>query len=162
MGDDQDRARVSAQMAFQPVHGFRVEMVGRFVKQQELRLLQKESAERNAAALAAGEFGDGRVVGRTAERIHRLIDLRIEIPKALVFDLVLQLGHFIGGLVGIIHREIIVTVEDRFLRADAQHHIAAHVEIIVEHRLLRQITDLGAFGDEALAGKLLVDPGHDP
>src|SRR5208283_5028362 len=87
MCDDQDRARVSAQMAFQPVHGFRVEMVGWLVQQQKLRLLQKESAERDAAALAAGEFGDRSVVGRTAERIHRLIDLRIEIPKALVFDL---------------------------------------------------------------------------
>ena len=116
MGDDQDRAGISAQMALEPVDGFRVEMVGRLVEQQKLRLLEQQAAEGDAAALAAGEFADRGVVGRTAERLHRLIDLRIEIPKALGLDLVLQLGHFIGGLVGIIHREIVVAVEDRFLR----------------------------------------------
>ncbi len=48
------------------------------------------------------------------------------------------------------------------MRTDAEHDIAAHVERLVERRLLRQIADLCAFGDEAVAGEFLVDPGHDP
>ena len=54
MGDDQNRARIVAQMAFKPGDALRVEMVGRFVEQQQLGLLQQELAERDAAALAAG------------------------------------------------------------------------------------------------------------
>ena len=162
MGDDQDRAGIGAQVALEPVDRLRVEMVGRLVEQQKLRLLKQQAAEGDAAALAAREFIDSGAVGRTAERLHRLIDLRIEIPKALGLDLVLERGHFIGGLIRIIHREFVVAVKDRLLLRNAEHHIAAHVELLVEDRLLRQIADLGALGDEALAGKLLVDPGHDP
>ena len=142
MGDDQDRAGIVAQMAFEPIDRFGVEMVGRLVEQQQFGLFQQQPAQRDAAPLAAREFGDRPVVGRAAERIHRLIDLRVEIPKALRLDLVLQRGHFVGGLVGIIHREFVVAVEDRLLVGDAQHHIAAHVEVGVERRLLRQIADL--------------------
>ena len=144
------------------VDRLRVEMVGRLVEEQKLRLFEKQLAERDAAALAAGKFADRRIAGRTAERVHCLIDPRIEIPKVLGLDLVLQSGHFIGGLVGIVHRELIVPVEDRLFAGDALNHIAARIEAFVERRLLRQIADAGAFGDETLAGKLLVDPGHDP
>src|SRR6202045_4479871 len=162
VGDDQDRAGISAQMSLKPVDRLRVEMVGRLVEEQKLRLFKKQLAERDAAALAAGKCSDRRIAGRTAERVHCLIDLRIEIPKALGLDLVLQSGHFIGGLVGIVHRELIVAVEDRLFLGDALNHIAARIKTVVELWLLRQIADARAFGDETLAGKLLVDPGHDP
>src|SRR6516164_3005107 len=36
MGDDQDRARIVAQMAFEPAHRFGVEMVGRLVEQEKV------------------------------------------------------------------------------------------------------------------------------
>ena len=138
-------------MSLQPVHGFGVEMVGRLVEQQKVRLFEQQLAERDAAALAAREFVDRQIVRRTAERIHRLIDLRIEIPKALGLDLVLQLRHFIGGLVGIIHGEFVVAIEDRLSsrRRPASHCRARRGRI--ELRLLRQIADAGAFGDETLA-----------
>ncbi len=38
MGDDEDRARIFAQVVFQPVDGFGVEMVGRLVQQQQIGL----------------------------------------------------------------------------------------------------------------------------
>ena len=41
VGDDQDRARIVAQVAFQPVHRLGVEVVGRLVEQQQLGLLQQ-------------------------------------------------------------------------------------------------------------------------
>src|SRR6185503_6778415 len=99
--DDQDRAGIVAQMAFQPVHGFGVEMVGGLVEQQQVGLVEQQLAERDAAAFAARQLVDVGVVGRAAQRIHRQIDLAVEIPQVLGIDLVLQLRHLVGGLVGI-------------------------------------------------------------
>ena len=121
VGDDQDRAGIVAQMAFEPVDRLGVEMVGRLVEQQQLRLFEQQPAERDAAALAAGELGHVGVVGRAAERVHRLLDLAVEIPQALGLDLVLQPRHLVGGLVGIVHRQLVVAVERSLLGLDAEH-----------------------------------------
>ena len=53
MGDDQDRTRIVAQMAFQPIDRFGIEMVGGLVEQQEVWLLQQQLTKRHAAPLAA-------------------------------------------------------------------------------------------------------------
>ncbi len=161
VGDDQDRARIVAQMAFEPIDGLGVEMVRRLVQQQEVGLLEEQPAERHAAPLAARELRHVGIVGRTAERLHGLIDLAVEVPEVLGLDLVLQPRHLIGGLVGIVHGQIVVAIEEILLLLDAEHDIAAHVELRVELRLLRQIADARAFGDEALADELLVDARHD-
>ena len=97
------------------------------------------------------------VVRRAAERVHRLLDLAVEIPQALGLDLVLQPRHLVGGLVGIVHRQLVVAVEDRLLVLDAEHRVAAHGQRGIERGLLRQIADLGALGDEALADELGVE-----
>ena len=44
VGDDQDGAGIVAQVTFEPGHGFGIEMVGRFVQQQQLRLVEQELA----------------------------------------------------------------------------------------------------------------------
>ena len=126
MGDDQDRAGIVAQMAFEPGHRLGVEMVGRFVQQQQFRLVEQQLAQRDAAALAAGELRHVGIVGRAAQRVHRLVDLAVEIPQALGLDLVLQLGHLVGGFLGIVHRQFVVAIEDRLLLGDAQHDVLAH------------------------------------
>ena len=161
MGDDQDRARIVAQVAFEPVDGLGVEMVGRLVEQQQVWLLEQEAAERNAAFFAAGKLGHVGIVRRAAERVHRLLDLALEIPQSLGLDLVLEPRHLVGGLVGIVHGELVVTVEDRLLLLHAEHGVALDVERGVEVRLLRQVADLGALGDEAFADEFGVQPGHD-
>ncbi len=83
VGDDQDGARVIAQMAFQPVHAFGIEMVGRLVEQQQVGLVEQQPAQRDAAALAAGQLGDVGVVGRAAQRVHGEVDLAVEVPEVL-------------------------------------------------------------------------------
>ena len=113
-------------MAFEPHHRLGIEMVGRLVEQKQIRLLQEEFAERDAAPLAAGELRHLRIVWRTTQRIHRLIDLGVEVPQPLGLDLVLKLGHFVGGFVGIVQRQFIVAVEDRLLRRHAFHDVLAH------------------------------------
>jgi len=66
VGDDQDRARIIAQMAFEPGHRLGVEVVGRLVEEKEFRLFQQQPAQRHPAALTAGEFCHLGVVGRAA------------------------------------------------------------------------------------------------
>ena len=101
------------------------------------------------------------LVGRAAEGVHRLLDLAVEIPQPLRLDLVLQPRHLVRGLVGIVHREFVVAIENRLLGGDAQHDVAAHVERGIERRLLREIADARALGEEALADELRIDAGHD-
>ena len=161
VGDDQYGARIIAQVAFQPVHTLRVEMVGRFVEQQQIGLVEQQLAQRNATLLAAGELGYLGVVGRAAQRVHRQIDLAVEIPEILGVDLVLELRHLVGGLVRIIGCDLVVTVEQRLLGGDALHHVFAHGFLGIELRLLLEIADARAFGDPALAGEIRVDAGHD-
>ena len=162
MGDDQDRAGIVAQVAFQPGHRFGVEMVGRLVEQQQLGLVEQQPAQRDAAALAAREFGHVGIIRRTAQRVHGLVDLAVEIPEALGLDLVLQFGHLVGGLVGIVGGELVVAVEDRLLLGHAQHDVVAHRQLRIELRLLLEIADAGALGDPGLAVIFLVEAGHDP
>ncbi len=161
MGHDEDGARVGAQVTFEPRHGLGIEMVGGLVEEQHLGLLEQELAQRHAAALAARQAVDVGILGRAAERVHRLVDLGVEVPQVLRLDLVLQGRHLVGGLVRIVHGEFVVPVEDRLLLGDAEHDVAAHAERRLEMRLLRQVADPGALGHEALAGEVGVDARHD-
>ena len=148
-------------MAFEPHYRLGIEMVGRLVEQKQIRLLEEELAERHATPLAAGELRHVGIIGRTTQRIHRLIDFGIEVPQPLGLDLVLKLGHLVGGFVGVVQRQFVVAVEDRLLHRHAFHDVLAHRFCGIELRLLRQVTDAGAVGGPGLAGILVVDPGHD-
>ncbi len=127
MGDEDDAALVFAQRVLQPLDGFGVEMVGGLVEQEDVGGVEQELAQRDAAALAARERGDGGVGIGAAQRVHRLIDLGIEIPQALRLDLVLQARHLVGGLVGIVGGDLVVAVDQRLFLGDAFHDVAAHV-----------------------------------
>ena len=137
-------------------------MVGRLVQQQQVRLVEQQLAQRDAAAFAAGEFRDVGIIRRATQRVHRLIDLAVEIPEPGGLDLVLQLGHFVGSLVGIVHRQLIVAIEDCLLLGDAQHDVLAHGQAGVELRFLFEVADPRTLGDPGLAVIFLVEAGHDP
>jgi hypothetical protein len=76
-------------------------------------------------------------------------------------DLVLELRHLVGGLVGIVHGELVVAIELGLLLGHAFHDVAGHVLLFVELRLLRQITHRNAVGSPGLAEKLLLFSCHD-
>jgi hypothetical protein len=61
MGYGEDRAGVALQMSFQPLHRFGVEVVGRLVQQQEIRLRNQQLAQRDSTPLTAGQHVHGRV-----------------------------------------------------------------------------------------------------
>ena len=53
MGDDHDRAGKVTQRPFEPGDAFRVQMVGRLIEQQQVRLFQQQPAQRDPATLTA-------------------------------------------------------------------------------------------------------------
>ena len=67
--DRDDRARKALQEMLEPFDRFGVEMVGRLVEQQHVRLGQQQAAERDAALLAARKRRDLRFPRRQAQRI---------------------------------------------------------------------------------------------
>ena len=146
VGDDQDGAGIIAQVAFEPIDGFGIEVVRGLVEQQQFGLLEQQPAERDPTALAAGQLLHVAVVRRTAQRVHRLVDLGVEIPQPLGLDLVLQLGHLVRVLVRVVRGELIVAVEDRLLRRHPLHHVLAHALARIELRLLLQIAHARALG----------------
>ena len=55
--------------------------------------LQQQLAQRDAALLATGEHRHVGVRRRAAQRVHRLLELGVEVPGVAVVDLLLQLAH---------------------------------------------------------------------
>ena len=161
MSDDQDRAFVIDQVLLQPSDGLRVQVVGWFVEEQHIGRFEKQLAERHAAAFAAREMLGHRLIGRAAQRLHRDIDLAVEIPEIVAVDLILQLRHLVGGLVGIVHREFVEPVEFGLFLRDAEHDIVADRKGFVELRLLWQVPDFRALGGPGFAREVFVQAGHD-
>ena len=162
MGDDQDGAFVGDQVVLQPGHGFGVKVVRRLVEQQHVRGFQQQFAQRDPPRLATRQGADIGIVRRAAQRLHRNVDLRIQIPQVLGVNLVLQGGHFIGGFVGIVHRQFVIAVKDRLFGGHPQHDIAAHRQRRVQPGFLGQVADARAFSSPGLAGEILVSARHDP
>ena len=95
------------------------------------------------------------------ENADEMTKLQDEIPQPLGLDLILQPRHLIGGLVGIVHGELVVAVENGLLRGNALHHVVAHALGRIELRLLLEVAYARTFGHPALADELLIDAGHD-
>ena len=148
MRDGDDRALVLVQEVLEPGDRLGVEMVGRLVEQQQVRRLQQQPAQRDATALAARELRDVRVRRRQPQRVHRVLELRVEIPGAGGLDRVLHLGLLLEDLVHLLGRQLLAElrvdlVEARQQRAhwrDALLDVAEHGLRRVERRLLRQIS----------------------
>ena len=166
MGDRQDRAGVAGQVLFEPLHAFGVEVVGRLVEQQQVGFGQQQFAQRDAAALTAGQVRHRLVGRRAAQRVHGLLQLRVEVPRVGVVQILLQPAHFLHQLVGVVggHQlgDLVEAVELDLDLAQTLFHVAANGLLLVQRRLLLQDADAGAGGQERLAVVRLVQTGHDP
>ncbi len=125
MGHDQDRAGIISKWPSSHDTDSGVEMVGRLVQQQQVRLVEQQLAQRDAAALAAGEFRHIGIVGRAAQRVHRWSTLlsRSHRPAASIGP---AAGHLVGGLLESSSSPLVVAIEDRLLLGDAEHDVLAH------------------------------------
>ena len=70
MGHGDDGAFILLQMMFQPGHRFGIQVVGRFIQQQDIRFGQQQAGQGYPAAFAAGEDLDRGIAGRAAQGIH--------------------------------------------------------------------------------------------
>ncbi len=148
VGDGQDRALVLGEVLFEPLHALGVEVVGRLVEQQQVGLGQQQLAQRDAAALTAGQVGDRLVGRRAAQRVHRLLELGVDVPRVGGVQLLLQLAHLLHQLVGVVggHQlgDLVVPVELGLDVATPSSTFSRTVFVLVERRLLLQDADRGA------------------
>ena len=118
--DRDDRARVVLEVLLEPGHRLGVEVVGRLVEEQQVGLLQQQPAQRDAAALAAGELRHRRVGRRAAQRVHRELELRVEIPGVQRVDAILDLALLLEDLVHLLGRQVLAELGVDLVEADEE------------------------------------------
>ena len=164
MCDSDDGAGILLKMRLEPVDGFGIEVVGRFV--------EEKAAERHAAAFTSGEGGYDLVVGRTLEGIHGALEFGVYIPCVGGVEMVLKLGlaldqgiHLVGIFehLGVAERlvhlvEFCQQVHDR-LHAFA--HYFYHGLVGVEFRVLLEVSHGISGSPYHFAAIILVDSGYD-
>ena len=79
------------QVLLQPVNRLSVKVVGRLVKEQDVRLLQQQTAESHTAALTSREVLYLRIVRRTTQGVHSAVKATVYIPCIHAVKFVLQL-----------------------------------------------------------------------
>src|SRR5437773_6808889 len=164
-----DAAVVAGERALQPRDRIGVEVVRRLVQQQQVRVRQKQPAERDATALAARERSHVLFGGRQPQRVHRMVDLAVEIPEPPRLDLVLRLLEVGVQLVHLVVRErlaelrrkLLVPLQHRPPVRDAFLDVAPHVLAGVKLRLLGEQAGAIALRNARVADVLLVDARHD-
>lgn len=147
VGDGEDGAGVLRQELLEPEHALGVEVVGGLVEEQQVGLLQEQLGQRHAALLASGEVGDEGVARRRAQRVHRLLELRVEVPRVGGVDGLLQGAHLgqerveVGVGVGHRQRDLVEAVDLALDLADALLDVLEHGLRLVELRLLHEDAD---------------------
>ena len=148
MGDHQHGPCIFLEVVFQPFDRFRVEVVGRLVKQQDVGLLDQQAGEGDATLLAARQVANLPVSRRTTQRLHCDLELVIEGPAIDCVDLFLQFAHLgnqfvivLGIRVGHGHRDFIEALDHVGRLARAVLDVLEHGLRGVELRLLRQVSD---------------------
>ena len=165
-----DGAGVVLEKALEPGDRFRIEMVRRFVEEQQVRRLEQQPAERNPAPFAARQLGDVSVRRRQPQRIHREFQPRIEVPPVRRFDSVLDLALLLQDLVHLLGRQLlaelridlVVARQERLDLGDTFLDVTEHGLGRIESRFLRQEPDADAIGRPGLTNELLVFARHDP
>ena len=157
VGHRDDGAVVLVQVTLEPRDRLGVEVVGRLVEQQQVGLPEQQPAQRDAPALAAAQRSHVGVGRREPQRVHRDLELAVEIPAVHRVDLVLELRllgeQLVEVGVGLAHRvaDLFEPVEQALGVRDAVDDVAEHVLVGVEPRLLGQVADREAGRDPAFA-----------
>lgn len=80
MGDCNYCSWIVVEMFFKPCHCFRVKMVCWFVKEKNVRFLEKKSAKSHTAAFSSRKCVDCLITRRTAQGIHCKFKIVVKIP----------------------------------------------------------------------------------
>ena len=99
------RTRILLQMLLQPVDRLCIQVVGRLIQQQYIRLLKQQTAQSHAAALTTGQRIHHLIFGRTTQGIHSTLQAAVQVPCIRSINLILQFGLSVNQrihLVGIV------------------------------------------------------------
>ncbi len=157
VGDGDGGAASAAQMVFEPGEGGVVEVVGRFVEQQDPGCGGQQGGQAQADLFAAGEAGDGAVAGQAHQA--EAVQGAFEAGVGLVAPAELEGGEQVG--VGAEHGGGVVARvgHPRFQEAHLLLHGAQFVQRAVDHLLdgevRRELLLLGQVADAS------VSPGDD-
>ena len=169
VGHGDDGTLVLAQMRLEPLYAFGIQMVGRLVEQQHVRLLQKQAAQRHPAPFASRKVGSQGIGIRALQGVHSPLQLAVDVPAAEVLYL---LGQFSlpldeGGHLVVVHRlgelhihlfvfpERIHNLLNAFL-----HHFADSLAVVQQGFLL-EVSHAVAGSPDHLALIGLLDAGDD-
>ena len=130
------RAGEGLQIILQPADRLGVEMVGRLVEQQQIRLAGERTAKRDPAFLAAGKRADHRVERRRAQRGGGGLDPGVEVPAVGVVDEVEQVVEL-----GVATLAVFVAADGFDDVGRARGDVFLHGELGIQLELLRQIAD---------------------
>jgi hypothetical protein len=161
-------ARILFEKMFEPGHRLGIQVVGGLVQEQHVGLRQQQTAQGDAALLAARQFPYDGIPRRQPQRVGGDFELALQFPAAYGVDLVLHLRLLFHELVHLVVRHGFgETIADRIEPVDEALHVAdafddhlAHGLGVVEQRLLRQVTDLDIGLRPGFALDLLVEAGH--
>ena len=167
VGHGQHAAGVGREVALEPLHGLGVEVVGGLVEQQQVGLLEQELAQGDSTALATGQVVDQDVGGRTAQRVHGLVEPAVEIPHVRRVELALEVAglgrHLVLVGVGVAHHQV-ERVEPGHLGVGLGHGLLDVLQdglALGQRRLLLEHPD-GGFGvEDRVAVVGVLEPGHD-
>ena len=168
VADEDDRAGVVGQEALQPLDAGEVEVVGRLVEQQHVRVLEQEAGERDAHHPAAGELADVALDVRIgeAEPGEDPASLRLHAVAAERLEPMLEAAVLVDQL-----RELLVVVRVLHLGLDVAHpaldaaHLAGAGQYLGQHaataalrHLLAQVADhdVAGAGDRPGVGLLVA------
>ena len=157
VGDGHHRALVVLEVLLEPRHGLGVKVVGRLVEQQQVRLAQEQAAHRHPPALAARELAHVGIRRRAAQGLHRVLERRVQVPAVDDVDLLLHPGELVGGLVGVVHRQLVEAVQQRPDLGHAVLDVAADVLGRIELGLLGEHPHRRVGAQLGLAVELGVD-----
>ena len=169
MRDRDDRPLILLKMLLEPLDRFRVQMIGRLIEQQDVRLLDQQAAQGHASPLTAREHGYFRVGRGASQRIHRHFQLALELPTVHGFNLLLQLSLLRQQLIHLLRAEWAAELQtDRLVLAQHRDDILPPLFhdlldglVLVELRLLFQQSHGIPFGECDLSEVILVRARND-
>ncbi len=145
VGDRDHGAGVVLEEALKPRDRFCVEVVRRFIEQEQVGLGEQEPTERHSTALATRQRAHVRVGRGKTQRVHGDLECAFKVPGPRGVDLGLQIGLLgeqcveIRVRVGHRRAHFIETHEQIALLAHAVGDVAHYVLGLVELRFLREI-----------------------
>ena len=163
MRDEEHPAAELQQRIFEPLDHLDVEVVGRLVEQQQLRIADQRAGQRDAPAPAARQLGDARV-GVEPVDLENPVDALVHPPAVAGLDLVLQALHAAEQrrIATDLVRDVVIRREQRPDLAEAACHHVEHggglggEQFLLELRdpQRRLSPDLATVGRDAALGEL--------